>query len=204
MPNLKYRTLALAAVAAGAVAIAASTAAPAVAASTGDTGTATITEPGSAVVSLAKAGLVLLPGGPDTSTYGAGHDVITAPVSGGNGNVSILHGKLDLGGSLTYIDGATHRSVTLGKLAFSYDTGNITAVAGKKHLTLAGIAGAMTETITPGAVTGTETQQFRAGQLLLTSGTAKYLDTALKTRHFKSGASFGPFEATYTFTTPAS
>lgn len=204
MPTFMPRVIGTAAVAASALAIVASAGAPALAATAGDTGSATITEPSSVVVSMARAGIVVLPGSPDTSTYAGGHDTLGLVINGGRGDVNILHGVLNMAGSLTYIRGS--KTVTFRQLRFSYDTGNISGVTGKAQTRMAIVtaSGNFSETVTPGTDPGTETETFTASQMLVAPAGARYLDKILKTKHFRSGANLGRFGATYTFTIPTS
>jgi hypothetical protein len=203
MPTFMPRVLGTAAVAASALAIVASSGAPALAATAGDTGTATITEPNGVVVSMARAGITILPGGPDTSIYAGGHDTLGMVINGGRGDVNILHGVLNLAGSLTYIHGS--KTVTFWQLRFSYDTGNISGVTGKAHtrMAIATASGNFSETVAPGTDPNTEKETFSASQTVVAPAGARYLDKILKTRHFRSGANLGRFAATYIYTIPA-
>jgi hypothetical protein len=206
MPKIKSRMLALTAVAVGTVALAAGSSVSALAASSGDNGTATVTEPSSLVVSLAKAGIVQLPGGPDSSTYAGGQEVTTIRVVGGAGNVNILHGTLLMGGNLTWIDGATHRSAVLRKLSFNYDSGNITGWTGSpaRQVTLATVGGDFTGSVVPNpANPAQDLETFGASEVLIAPTGAKFLNSALKTSFFTANSDIGSFGANYTFNIPS-
>jgi hypothetical protein len=204
MPKIKPRIMALAAVAAGTLALVAGSSASALAGASGDNGTSTLTEPSSLVIALAKAGIVQLPGGPDSSTYSGGQEVTTMLVVGGAGDENILHGTLLLGGNLTWIDGATHHSAVLRHLRFSYDSATITGQTGSpaKTITLANVGGDLSGGVTAAPSPTQNLQTFGASDVTITAGGAKWLNTTLKTTMFKAGADIGSFGANYTFNIP--
>lgn len=189
------RAAGLTSVAAGVLALASAAAGPALASSTVDTGgTASVAVQHSVLKGLAKAGLVLLPTGFGTASYVKGQEKITLSVSGGDATFVGATGTLELAGGLELIDGASGKSVTVTKLAFSYDTASITGVAGRHHVTIGDVAGSINGTASAGPPAS---QTFTATAIVLTKSGAKFLDSQLRTTYFKAGQDIGGFATTY-------
>jgi hypothetical protein len=178
-----------------AIALAAGSAAPALAGTTDVSGTATITIAPRTLASLAKAGLVVLPGGTGTATDVRGNEKLTFQVTGGDASYLSASGSLDLAGTLVVLDGATRRSVTVIRLQFSYDTGEISGVAGGKPIALSSLGGVETGSENAGPPV---TETFSASADYLTRAAVRYLDKALRSTAFKKGSwDLGGFSATY-------
>jgi hypothetical protein len=185
---------ALAGVTVGTLALAGGAATPALAGTVTDTsGTVVISLRHAVLESLAKDGIVVLPGG-GVASYAAGAENITLQVAGGNATYIGTTGALGLAGSLELTDGATGRSVTLDNLKFSYDTSAITGWAWSKSVALGDVAGAENGQASAGPPAS---QQFTASAVILTPSGAAYLDRSLRTSYFKSGVDLGSFVATY-------
>jgi hypothetical protein len=180
---------------AGALALLAGSAAPALAATSDTGGTFTINVTHGYLTHLAKAGLVVLPTGTGTATSVNAGEHVTLQVGGGDATYIGTQGTLHLAGGLLVTDGATGRSVALTGLAFSYDTGNISMVAGGSRFALGAVGGS--ETGSPGATT----QNFAATAIYLNPGAARYLNKHLHTAYFKAQSDIGGFATTYTVET---
>jgi hypothetical protein len=176
------------------IALAAGSAAPALAGTADTGGTATITIAARELASLAKAGIVVLPGGTGTATDVRGNERLTFQVAGGNASYLNTSGTLDLAGTLVLLDGATRRSVTVTRLSFSYDTGDIAGVVGRRSLALGSLGGVETGSENAGPPV---TESFSASADYLTGAAVRYLDKALRTRGFANGADLGSFATTY-------
>jgi len=185
----------VAGVAAGLLALLAGSATPALAATTDTGGTFTLNVTHSNVTRLAKAGLVVLPTGTGTATSVNAGEHITLQVRGGDATFIGTAGTLHLAGGLLVTDGATGRSLSLTGLAFSYDTGRISMVAGGSRFALGSVGGSETGS------TGATSQTFSVTGIYLSPGAARYLDRHLHTSYFKAQADLGGFTTTYTVET---
>jgi hypothetical protein len=187
--------LATVAAAATGIALAAGASAPALAGTADTGGTATITIAPGALESLAKAGIVVLPGGTGTATDVRGNEKLTFQVAGGDASYLTTSGTLDLTGTLVVLDGATRRSVTVTKLSFSYDTGDIAGVVGRRSLALGSLGGVETGSESAGPPV---TETFSASADYLTGAAGRYLDKTLHSTAFKKGSwNLGGFVTTY-------
>jgi hypothetical protein len=188
------RAAGLAGLAAGALALAGVVAASALAGTADTGGTAAIALRHSALEGLAKAGIVVLPGGPGTASYSRGSEAVTFPVTGGDATFVGTSGTLDLGGTVQFTDGATRRSVTLSNLTFNYGTGYISGAAGPTRVVLGQVGGAENGHTSAGPPA---TETFSASGVFITPGGAKYLDSALHSTYFKTGGDLAGFATTY-------
>jgi hypothetical protein len=162
---------------------------------TADTGgTAAIAIQHSVVKNLAKAGIVVLPTGAGTATYVKAKEKITLKVSGGDATFVGTTGTLELSGGLQLIDGATGKSVTLTKLAFSYDSNDISGVADGREVAVGQVSGSLNGTQNAGPPAS---ETFTATGIYVTKSGARFLDSALHASYFKAGADLGSFAATY-------
>jgi hypothetical protein len=182
------------AAAATAIALVAGSAVPALAGTADVSGRATITIDARVVDSLAKAGIVLLPGGTGTANEVRSGEDLTFQVTGGDASCLTTSGTLDLAGTLVVLDGATRKSVTLTRLSFSYDTGEISAVAGGKSLGLGSLGGVESGSENAGPPV---TETFSASADYLSRAAVRYLDKALRSTGFGKGANLGGFTTTY-------
>jgi hypothetical protein len=177
------------------LAAAAAVAAPAALAQTDTGGTVTVTVPYSYIVQLAKAGVVEVPLPPASLSSSTSNQTVTAtfPVTGGDGDVSVFNGSLDLGGTLDLVSIKGHL-VTLSNLQFNLSSGTISATPGGSStpVTLYDIAGSVT--IGPGATS----QTYSSTALDVDPAGASYLDSALGTSAFTAGQDVGTFDAAWT------
>ncbi|HTZ91136.1 MAG TPA: hypothetical protein VMB74_01965 [Streptosporangiaceae bacterium] len=187
--------LAAAATGAGVLAVAIGAATPALAGIEDTGGTASIAVSHSTVNGLARAGIVVLPAAPGgASVSRTGREIVTLPVSGGDGNFVGTSGTVDLAGGLVFTDGATRLSVTLTGLTFDYSTGNIGGVAGTRNVALVSVGGALSGSSSAGPPA---TQTFTASALLVTKAGARFLNSELHTKYFAEGRQIGSFATTY-------
>jgi hypothetical protein len=195
------RMLALPAVAAGVTSAAVFAASPAFAQTVTDTGgTAAVTEPFSYIAQLAKAGVAEVPLPPATVTVDKSAQTVTAtfPVTGGNADTGTLSGALDVGGTLKVVSlqGKHLYTVTLTDIQVSIDAQAILATPeGKKNpVALLDFGGNIVVT------QGTD-QSLTASELTVDPAGATYLDKALHTTAFQSGADAGSLDAAWTTST---
>jgi hypothetical protein len=173
----KSRLTALGAGLITAAALAVSSSGPALADTADTGGTAVVSLTGSFLTSLAKSNVIVLPGTPATSSFATGPDAYTVPVTGGNGEVSIFFGNLELDlftGALTgTFPGSTRQT------ALAYLAGDISASSS---------AG-------PPA-----TETLSAGQFDLSWKAATALNDGLGTTVLKRGTNIGNFTTTFDVT----
>ena len=179
---------------AGLLALAGEAATPALAGIEDTGGTATIAINYATLSGLAKAGIVLLPKAPGSASAGRNREIVTLPVSGGDGTFVGTSGSVDTAGGLVFTDGATRRSVTVSSLAFNYGPGTISGVAGTRNVALVSVGGALSGSSNAGPPA---TQTFAASALIVTRAAARYLNGQLHTKYFKQGQQIGSFATTY-------
>jgi hypothetical protein len=157
------------------------------------TGTATITFNTKFLTHLATWGIIIIPENPVTSSDTGGYDTFTLPVTGGNGTDTNFTGDVNLGGSLTIIDAATHKSLVLTSLELDYFDGVITAVPAGTEQTIwiADIGGNL------GTNNTTGNESFFASHLSIDPAGATALNTALGStttgpRNHKTYTAFTP------------
>jgi len=185
-------------------AVAIATATPAFADTTDTGGTATIAIPRANLVLLAKAGIIVLPGSPATSSYTAGTsklnslDAFTFTVTGGNGEVSNFFGIVNLGGSLVLINSAHSHTATVSNLELNFFNGSLTGTinGGTAQIPVAFIGGDMSAV----PDTGSGTESFSATALLSAAKGAQALNKALGTTVFVKGVPLGGITTTFTVT----
>ncbi len=154
------------------------------------------------LVSLAKSGIILLPGAGATSAYTAGisnassTDAYTFPVTGGNGEVSNFFGIVDLGGSLVYINSSHSQTAAVTSLRLNFFTGALTGIInGAAHsVTIAYVGGNLSTS------TGSGTETFSATQLSFGGKAASALNTALATKAFVKAVNLGALSTTFDVT----
>jgi hypothetical protein len=174
----------------------AAVAAPAAFAQTDTGGTVTVTVPLSYVLQLAEAGVVSFPVplselSVDFSTETA---TITFNVTGGDGDVNIFYGSVDLSGTLDIAD-ANGNVVSVGGLDLNLENGDIegTPAGSSTSVPLLDVNGNITY------VTGTTSQSYDASELTVDPAGAAYLNSALHTSAFVAGQDVGSLAATWGF-----
>lgn len=170
-------------------------------ADTADTGgTATIALSTRYLEALAKAGVILIPAAPASSSYASGADAYTFSVTGGNGDVNNFVGSVDLGGQLRVVNARNGRTVILTSLRFSFDNGNLTGTLSgtKTKVVLADIGGDLSEADNAGPP---KTETFSSDQFTVDRSAARRFDAALGTTAFRAGADMGGFTTTFDVTT---
>lgn len=187
-----YRFLAVPVVSAGVLA-GVVVAAPSALAVTDTSGTVTVTVPLSYLQQLAKAGVVAFPVPLSEATIDKTNNtaVVTFPVTGGNGDVRVLNGSLNLGGTID-VASASGTEVTFGSLQLNIrqaviegtPSGSSTPV---KLLDLTGISG----------VQGDPAQSLNARGLNVDPAGASYVDSALSTSVFTAGQDVGTLSASW-------
>jgi len=177
-------------------AIAVSAAGPAVADTTDTGGTAALSVPRAAVVSLGKSTIIMLPGSPNSASYARGAETFTMPVTGGTGEVSNFTGIVDLGGKLIVINTKAGKTVTITGLELNLFTGALTGVLPGRtaHTPLAFIGGDLSTS------KDTATETVSATEMDLSAKLASALNAALKTTAFVKGTNLGSFTTTFDFT----
>lgn len=186
-------------VAAAGILAGAAMAAPAALASTDTGGTVTVTVPLSFVNQLAKAGITgatdpLSEESTDTTNQTA---TVTFTVTGGNGDVSVFFGSVDLSGKLNVANACKSKAVSLGSLQLDLANGDIagTPAGSTTPVPLLDLAGNQT------FVPGTTSQSYTASDLTVDPAGAAYLDKALHTSAFTAGQDTGGnMAATWGFT----
>ena len=197
----KSRLTALGAGLITAAAVAFSAAGPALADTADTGGTGAFSVPTAVVVGLAHANIVMLPGNPASSSFDAttGADTVTMPVTGGNGEVGNFFGKVNYGGSLVFINGATGKTMIITGIQLNFFTGAISGVlpGATRHTALAFVNGNMSTSSNPGPPA---TETFTTDEVDLSAGAAKALNTGLATTVFKGGITIGGFTTTFDVT----
>jgi hypothetical protein len=195
------RVLAGVSVAAGVSSVAVFAASPAFAQVVTDTGgTVAVTEPFSYIAQLAKAGVAEVPLPPATVSVDKSAQTVTTtfPVTGGNADTGTVSGALNVGGTLKIfsIQGKHCYHVTLTHIQLSIDSEAImgTPRGTKTPVALLDIGGNVVIT------QGTD-QSLTASELTVDPAGAAYLDSALHTKAFQSGADAGSLDAAWTTST---
>lgn len=184
-----------------AAALAISSSGPALADTTDTGGTATIGLSRAFIVGAAKSNVIILPETPVTSSYDstASSDAFTGPVTGGDGEVSVFFGNVQLGGSLVLINAASGKTVTITGLDLNLFTGALTGIlpGGTSQTALAYIGGDISTGSDPGPPA---TETLSADELALSGKAARALNTGLSTTSFKRGTNIGSFTTTFDVT----
>jgi len=195
----KSRLAALGAAMITAAAFAVSASGPALADTADTGGTATINLTSAYLANLANSNVIVLPGAPVTSSFASGLDAYTLPVAGGDGEVTIFFGKVDLGGTLVLINAKAGKPVTVTNLQVNFFTGALTGqLPGGTTQTALAYFGGNEATSTSAGPPATES--FSADQLSLSGKAAKALNTRLNTTAFITGTDIGTFATTFNVT----
>ena len=201
--------LAVPAAAAG-LAAGAAFAAPAAHAQTANTdtdtgGTVAITVPESYIAQLAKAGVVEFP--VPASELSVDHSsktvTVTFTVTGGDADISVFSGSLDLSGTVD-VAGVRHpHPVTLGSLQLDVFNGQLdaTPAGSSTPVPLLDVAGNTSFTVTPGATSAADT--YSSDEMTVDPAGAAYLNSALGTSAFQAGQNVGTMSASWTVTNPS-
>jgi hypothetical protein len=169
-------------------------------------GTVAITIPLSYVAQLAKAGIIVFPTplselSVSTSSQTA---TITTTVTGGDADVSVLYGSLDLSGKLHFAHFARPvRAASLGSLQLDVNDAEVVATpAGSTTpVVLMDVTGDISTSVTPGTTSTTDT--YDSDQLVIDPAGAAYLDSKLDTTEFQAGQTVGTVSATWTVVYPS-
>jgi hypothetical protein len=169
-------------------------------------GTVTFTIPLSYVAQLAKAGIVVFPTPLSELSVNksAKTATITTTVTGGDADVSVLYGALDLSGNLNFVHAQRPvKTASLGGLQL--DIGNAQVDGTPKGSTtpvvLMDASGDITTSVTPGTTSTTDT--YASDQVVIDPAGAAYLDSKLHTTEFQAGQTVGTLSATWTVVYPS-
>lgn len=208
-PRSLARALAVPVAAVG-IAAGAAVAAPAAHAQTVNidtSGTVAVTVPLSYVAQLAKAGIVEFPVplselSVDTSSETA---TVTFNVTGGDGDVSVFAGSLDLSGSVKVASVKGHLASLCG-LQLDVHNGQIDGIpAGSSTpVVLLDLGGNVVSSATPSATTPfASADTYSASELTVDPAGAAYLDSALHTSAFQAGQNVGSLSASWNVVYPS-
>jgi hypothetical protein len=171
-------------------------AAPAASAQTDTGGTVAITVPFSYVEQLAKAGVVEFPVPLSELSINTTNQTatVTFTVTGGDGNVNVFLGSLDLSGSVVIAD-ANGNEVTFNNLQLNLQEGEIvgTPQGSSTVVPLLDVAGTIS------SVPGITSQSYNASELNVDPAGVSYLNSALNTSAFNDTADVGSMAATWSF-----
>jgi hypothetical protein len=212
-PRSLARVLGIPVAAAGIVAGAA-VAAPAAHAQTVNidtSGTVAVTIPLSYVVQLAKAGIVALPVplrelSVDHSNKTA---TVTFKVTGGDADVNVTFGQVDLSGSIDVVNRHRHchyRPLRLRGLELDVANGQIdaTPAGSSTPVVLLDLGGNVISASTPSSTNPLASSDvYDASELTVDPAGAAYLDSALHTKAFKAGQDVGSMSASWDVVYPS-
>jgi hypothetical protein len=209
-PRSLARFLALPVVAAGIVAGAAVVAPAAAEAQTVNldtSGTVAVTVPLSYIEQLAKAGIVEFPVPLSELSVSTANETatVTFSVTGGNADVSVLEGSVDLSGSVDVAD-ANGKLVTLTGLQLDVSNGQIdaTPAGSSTPVVLLDLGGGLSFQSTESTTNSSAfTDTYDANELTVDSAGASYLDSALHTSAFQAGQDVGSLAATWSLVYPS-
>lgn len=206
-PRSLARLLAVPVVAAGiAVGVVGAPAAHAQTLNIDTSGTVALTVPFSFVEQLAEAGIVEFPVPLSELSVDTTNQTVTVTfnVTGGDGDLSVFQGAVDLSGSIV-IGSITGHVVDLGNLQFDVHNGQIdgTPVGTSTPVVLLDLTNNVfaVETNTPAA--GTSTDLFNSANVVVDSAGASYLNSALHTSAFQAGQAVGSLTSDWTVTYPS-
>jgi hypothetical protein len=189
------RFLAVPTVAVG-IAAGVTVAAPAAFAQSDTSGTVTVTVPLSYIAQLAKAGVVAFPVPlSELSVDKSAQTVtITFTVTGGNGDVSVFFGQVNLSGTIVIVNDQGTQ-VTLGSLDLNLANGVIegTPAGSSTPVPLLDLNGNVGF-----SVNGTS-ETYSASELDVDPAGAAYLNSALHSSAFVAGQNVGSLAASWTF-----
>jgi hypothetical protein len=168
-------------------------------------GTVAITVPLSYVAQLAKAGIVAIPTPLSEVSVSKSSKTatITTNVTGGDADVSVLYGSLDMSGKLHFANVHPVRVVSLGSVQLDINDSEVlaTPAGSSTPVVLLDVTGDITTSVTPGTTSTTDT--YDSDQLVIDPAGAAYLDTKLHTGAFKAGQTVGTLSATWTVVYPS-
>jgi hypothetical protein len=164
-------------------------------------GSVSITVPLSFVAQLANAGIVEFPVPLSDLSVNTSNETATATftVTGGDGNVGLLYGTVDLSGSVDIAD-ANGNLLTLGSLQLDVLNGQFdaTPAGSSTPVVLLDLKG-NTTSVTVG--TSSSTDVYDSSDLVVDSAGAAYLDSALGTSAFQAGQQVGTLSSSWTVVT---
>jgi hypothetical protein len=168
-------------------------------------GTVAITVPLSYVAQLAKAGIVAIPTPLSEVSVSKSSKTatITTNVTGGDADVSVLYGSLDMSGKLHFANVHPVRVASLGSMQLDINDSEVlaTPAGSSTPVVLLDVTGDITTSVTPGTTSTTDT--YDSDQLVIDPAGAAYLDTKLHTSAFKAGQTVGTLSATWTVVYPS-
>jgi hypothetical protein len=166
-------------------------------------GSVSITVPLSFVEQLAKAGIVEFPVPLSDLSVNTSNETATATftVTGGDADVSIFYGSLDLSGSVDVGD-ANGNLLTLGGLQLDVEGAELVATpAGSSTPVVLLDLRDNTSQITHG--TSSTTDVYDSSDLVVDPAGAAYLDSALGTSAFQAGQQVGTLSSSWTVVYPS-
>ncbi|HTU73318.1 MAG TPA: hypothetical protein VMG38_07340 [Trebonia sp.] len=175
-------------------------------------GTVSLTVPLSYIGQLARAGIVELPAGqPELSVSGAAETAtVTFVVTGGNADVSVFRGALDLSGSIVVVDVRRHHryvhrfQVKLHDLQLDVSQGEIDGTPANSS-TPAVLLDLGSDSFTFSPVSGDPngfSDTLSSTAVTVDPAGASYLDGALHTRAFQAGQAVGSLAASWSIEYP--
>jgi hypothetical protein len=170
-------------------------------------GTVAITVPFSYVLQLAEAGVVEFPVplselSVDTSNETA---TVTFTVTGGDADVNVTFGQLDLSGSVDVADANGH-AVSLSGLELDVANGQVDATppGSSTPVVLLDLGGSVVSASTPSSTNPLASSDvYEASELTVDPAGAAYLDSALHTSAFQAGQDVGSISASWDVVYPS-
>jgi hypothetical protein len=169
-------------------------------------GTVAITVPLSYVAQLAEAGVVEFPVplselSVDTSNETA---TVTFTVTGGDADVNVTFGQVDLSGSVDVADANGH-AVSLGGLELDVANGQVdaTPAGSSTPVVLLDLSGVNFTTAPDATTAGATDDTYDASSVTVDAAGATYLDGALHTKAFQAGQAVGSLAAAWTVLYPS-
>jgi hypothetical protein len=170
-------------------------------------GTVAITVPLSYVAQLAEAGVVEFPVplselSVDTSNETA---TVTFTVTGGDADVNVTFGQVDLSGSVDVADANGH-AVSLGGLELDVANGQVdaTPAGSSTPVVLLDLGGSVVSSSTPSSTNPLASSDvYDASELTVDPAGAAYLDSALHTSAFQAGQDVGSIAASWDVVYPS-
>lgn len=165
-----------------------------------------VTIPLSYVAQLAKAGIVVFPTPlRELSVSKSSRTAtITTTVTGGDADVSVLYGSLDMSGKMNFVHFARPvKTATLGSLQLDINDAEVVATprGSSTPVALMDVTGDITTTVTTGTTSTTDT--YDSDQLVIDPAGAAYLNSKLGTSKFRAGQTVGTLAATWTVVYPS-
>lgn len=170
-------------------------------------GTVTVTVPLSYVVQLAKAGIVGFPV-PLSELSISGADktaTVTFNVTGGDADISVFYGSVDLSGSID-VSGAGGHRVSLCGLELDVSDGEIegTPAGSSTPVALLDLGGTINFSSTVSSTNSLAfSDTYDSSELTVDPAGAAYLDGALHTSAFESGQDVGSLAASWSVVYPS-